>query len=120
MPPRWSGASAPRSHGETFLALLRTRLVPNGLYFLDEPETPLSPSRVLALIALLADCVAEGCQFIIATHSPILMALPGATILLAQNGTLRQAAWDDLEHVRVTRAFLTNPAGVLRRVLDPD
>jgi predicted ATPase len=109
-----------RSHGETFLALLRTRLVPNGLYFLDEPETPLSPSRVLALIALLADCVAEGCQFIIATHSPILMALPGATILLAQDGTLRQAAWDDLEHVRVTRAFLTNPAGVLRRVLDPD
>jgi predicted ATPase len=69
-----------RSHGETFLALLRTRLVPNGLYFLDEPETPLSPSRVLALIALLADRVAQGCQFIIATHSPILMALPGATI----------------------------------------
>jgi predicted ATPase len=109
-----------RSHGETFLALLRTRLVPNGLYLLDEPETPLSPSRVLALIALLADCVAQGCQFIIATHSPILMALPGATILLAQDGTLCQAAWDDLEHVRVTRAFLTNPAGVLRRVLDPD
>jgi predicted ATPase len=109
-----------RSHGETFLALLRTRLVPNGLFFLDEPETPLSPSRVLALIAVLADCVAQGCQFIIATHSPILMALPGATILLARGGVLRQAAWDDLEHVRVTRAFLTNPAGVLRRVLDPD
>jgi predicted ATPase len=109
-----------RSHGETFLALLRTRLVPNGLFFLDEPETPLSPSRVLALIAVLADCVAQGCQFVIATHSPILMALPGATILLARGGVLRQAAWDDLEHVRVTRAFLTNPAGVLRRVLDPD
>ena len=109
-----------RSHGETFLALLRTRLVPNGLYFLDEPETPLSPSRVLALIALLADCVAEGSQFIIATHSPILMALPGATILLAEGGVLRQAAWEDLEHVRVTRAFLTNPAAVLRHVLDPE
>jgi predicted ATPase len=109
-----------RSHGETFLALLRTRLVPNGLYFLDEPETPLSPSRVLALIALLADCVSQGCQFVIATHSPILMALPGAMILLAEGGVLRPAAWDELEHVRVTRAFLTNPAAVLRRVLEPD
>ncbi len=109
-----------RSHGETFLALLRTRLVPNGLYFLDEPETPLSPSRVLALIALLAERVGQGCQFIIATHSPILMALPDATILLAEDGALRQAAWDELEHVRVTRAFLSNPAGVLRRVLEPE
>jgi predicted ATPase len=109
-----------RSHGETFLALLRTRLVPNGLYFLDEPETPLSTSRVLALIALLADRVGQGCQFIIATHSPTLMVLPGATILLAEGGVLRPAAWDDLEHVRVTRAFLTNPAGVLRHVLEPD
>ncbi len=109
-----------RSHGETFLALLRTRLVPNGLYFLDEPETPLSPSRVLALIALLAECVGQGCQFVIATHSPILMALPGATILLAEGGVLRPAAWDELEHVRVTRAFLANPERVLRQVLEDD
>jgi predicted ATPase len=109
-----------RSHGETFLTLLRTRLVPNGLYFLDEPETPLSPSRVLALIALLAECVVQGCQFVIATHSPILMALPGATILLAEGGVLRPAAWDDLEHVRVTRAFLANPDRVLRQVLEDD
>jgi predicted ATPase len=95
-------------------------LVPNGLHFLNEPEPPLSPSRVLAMTALLADRVAEGCQFIIATHSPILMALPGATVLLAEGGALRRAAWDGLGHVRVARAFLTNPAGVLRRVLDPD
>ncbi len=107
-----------RSHGETFLALLQTRLVPNGLYFLDEPETPLSPSRVLALIALLADRVKQGCQFIIATHSPILMALPGATILLAAGGALRPAEWNDLDHVRVTRAFLADPAAHLRRLLD--
>jgi len=72
----------------------------------------------LALIALLADRVQNGCQFIIATHSPILMALPGATILLAEDGRLRPAVWDDLEHVRVTRAFLTNPAIHLRRLLD--
>jgi predicted ATPase len=105
-----------RSHGETFLALLRRRLAPNGLYFLDEPETPLSPTRVLALLALIADRVAAGCQFIIATHSPILMALPGAAILLAEDGRLRATAWEDLEHVRVTRAFLTNPASVLAKL----
>lgn len=107
-----------RSHGETFLALLRRRLAPNGLYFLDEPETPLSPSRVLAMMALIADRVANGCQFIIATHSPMLMALPGATILLAEGGKLSPCAWDNLEHVRVTRAFLADPQSVLRNVLE--
>jgi predicted ATPase len=107
-----------RSHGETFLGLLQTRLVPNGLYFLDEPETPLSPSRVLALISLLAGCVKRECQFVIATHSPLLMAMPGATILLAEDGRLRPVEWDDLEHVRITRAFMRDPGAVLRRLLD--
>ncbi len=106
-----------RSHGETFLAVLGRRLVPNGLYFLDEPETPLSPARVLALMAIIADRVARGCQFVIATHSPILMALPGARILLAEGGVLRQAEWNELEHVRVTRAFLADPAAMLRKIL---
>ena len=106
-----------RSHGETFLSVLQRRLVPNGLYFLDEPETPLSPSRVLALIALIAHRVAGGCQFIIATHSPMLMALPGATILLAEDGHLRPTAWDELEHVRVMRTFLADPEAVLQKVL---
>jgi predicted ATPase len=107
-----------RSHGETFLALLQTRLVPNSLYFLDEPETPLSPTRVLALIALLIDRVRQGCQFVIATHSPILMAMPDATILLAEGGQLRETDWNDLDHVRVTRAFLADPAAHLRRLTD--
>ena len=106
-----------QSHGETFLALLRRRLAPNGLYFLDEPETPLSPARVLALMAMIADLVGQGAQFIIATHSPILMALPGARILLAEGGTLREAAWDEIEHVRVTRAFLNDPVATLRKLL---
>ena len=109
-----------RSHGETFLALLQTRLVPNGLYFLDEPETPLSPTRVLALIVLLAERVRQGCQFVIATHSPILMALPDATILLIEDGRLRPIGWNDLGHVRVTRAFLNDPAATLRRLLADD
>ena len=109
-----------RSHGETFLALLQTRLVPNGLYFLDEPETPLSPTRVLALIVLLAERVRQGCQFVIATHSPILMAMPDATILLIEDGRLRPIGWNDLGHVRVTRAFLNDPAATLRRLLADD
>jgi predicted ATPase len=107
-----------RSHGETFLHLLQARLRPDGLYFLDEPETPLSPSRVLALMMLIADAVAQGSQFVIATHSPILLALPGATILQALDGQLAVAEWDDLEHVRVTRAFLNDPGSVLRRLRD--
>ena len=105
-----------RSHGETFLALLQTRLVPNGLYLLDEPETPLSPTRVLALIEMLMDRVRQGCQFIIATHSPILMAMPQSSILLAEDGQLRVAEWNELEHVRVTRAFLNDPERFLRRL----
>jgi predicted ATPase len=105
------------SHGETFLALLRRRLVPNGLYLLDEPETPLSPGRVLALMALIHERVDQGCQFIIATHSPILMAQPDAAILLAEDGRLRRAEWADIEHVRVTRAFLADPQAVLAKLL---
>ncbi len=107
-----------RSHGETFLHILDQRLRGDGLYFLDEPETPLSPTRVLALMIMIEDMVAKGCQFIIATHSPILLALPGATILLAENGVLAPAEWNDLEHVRVTRAFLNDPDSVLRRLRD--
>ena len=107
-----------RSHGETFLHILQQRMHGDGLYFLDEPETPLSPTRVLALMIMIEDMVAKGSQFIIATHSPILLALPGATILLAEDGKLAPADWNDLEHVRVTRAFLNNPAGVLRRLRD--
>lgn len=107
-----------RSHGETFLHILQERMHGDGLYFLDEPETPLSPTRVLALMIMIEELVSRGCQFIIATHSPILLALPGATILLADNGALAPADWNDLEHVRVTRAFLNDPASVLRRLRD--
>jgi predicted ATPase len=110
-----------RSHGETFLALLASRLVPGGLYFLDEPETPLSPVRVLGLLAILSDAVAAGSQFVIATHSPILMALPGAEILQFENGALSAVAYEDVEHVRVTRDFLNAPQRYLRRLeLAPD
>lgn len=103
-----------RSHGETFLALLQARIVPKGLYFLDEPETPLSPARVLALLAILADAVTRGSQFVIATHSPILMALPGADIRLFAGGTITPVAYEDVEAVRLTRDFLNAPQRYLR------
>ncbi len=83
----------------------------------NEPETPLSPSCVLALIVLLDDRVRQGCQFVIATHSPMLMAMQDATILLAEGGQLRETDWNDIEHVRVMRAFLADPAAQLRKLI---
>ena len=103
-----------RSHGETFLDLLGERLRPHGLYLLDEPETPLSPVRQLSLLGLIKERAADDCQFIVATHSPILMALPDAQILLFDNGHIEPAAYEDVEHVKITRAFLNNPAKFLR------
>ncbi|MFI4976237.1 MAG: AAA family ATPase [Caulobacterales bacterium] len=105
-----------RSHGETFLNLLQKRLVPDGLYFLDEPEAPLSPLRVLSLISLLKTLVEDGAQLIIATHSPILLAFPGAEILLFEGDRLTPTAYEDLDHVRLTRAFLNDPESFLRRL----
>jgi predicted ATPase len=108
-----------RSHGETFLHLLGERLVPGGLYFLDEPETPLSPSRVLTLLAMLFDAVRDGSQFVIATHSPLLMAFPDADIRVVDGASLRSIAYDDVEHVRVTRDFLAAPGRYLRHLAAP-
>jgi len=104
------------SHGETFLRVMQERIRPGGLYLLDEPETPHSPQRQLALLALLKQRVAEDCQFVIVTHSPILMALPGAEILLFEGGTIRPVAWDAVEHVALTRAFLANPGRFLDKL----
>lgn len=106
---RYGAAPDARSHGETFLHLLQQRLVPRGLYFLDEPETPLSPTRVLALLALLRDRVAADCQFVIATHSPILMAYPNARIYRLGPDGIEQVAYKDTEHYRITLDFLSSP-----------
>jgi predicted ATPase len=106
------------SHGESFLALFQRRFVPRGLYLLDEPETPLSPMRQLAMLALLQEMTAGGeSQFIIASHSPILMAFPGATIYQLTGGAPEQIGWADLEHVSLTRDFLNDPQLFLRHLL---
>ena len=104
------------SHGQAFFQLFRSRFVPGGLYLLDEPETPLSPLSQLALLAMLKEMIAQEAQFIIATHSPILLALPGARILDFDSQPVRWAAYEDLEHVKLTREFLVDPERFLRRL----
>jgi len=104
-------ASAARAAG----AVARERLALERRYG-AEPEAPLSPVRVLALIALLKDRVAQDCQFIIATHSPILMACPDAEILVLDDARIRRVPYDDLEHVRLTREVLNDPDVFLRRL----
>ncbi|HEX2191047.1 MAG TPA: AAA family ATPase, partial [Longimicrobiaceae bacterium] len=105
-----------RSHGESFLDLFNRRIDGTGLYLLDEPEAPLSPQRQLALLALMSDAVAEGGQFVVATHSPILLAFPGARIYSFDEAPVREVAYDDLEHVAITRDFLRDPDRYLRHL----
>jgi predicted ATPase len=104
------------SHGESFLKLFQSRFVPSGLYLLDEPEAPLSPQSQLALLALLADMVAQDAQFIIATHSPILLAFPGAAIYSFDRVPLAAVTYEELDHVTLTRDFLNRPERYLRRL----
>lgn len=108
------------SHGEAFLLLFRKRFTGEGLYLLDEPEAPLSPMRQLELLALLAQMVPAGGQFIIATHSPLLMAFPGAVILSCDGGDLHEVPFDEVDHVSITRSFLANPEAYLRHLTADD
>ena len=112
-----------RSHGESFLALAVHRFGPDGLYLLDEPESALSVQGCLALLRRMVDLVAAGSQFLVATHSPILLAYPGATIwqVDAQAG-LRQVAYDYTDPVQLHRGFLADPARYLHHLLrdEPD
>jgi predicted ATPase len=105
------------SHGEGFLAIAMHRFGPEGLYVLDEPEAGLSPRSLLALMARMADLIAAGSQFVIATHSPILLAFPGALVLELDEDGLRAVDWDDADAVRLTRGFLEDPSAYLRHLL---
>ncbi|MEO7963953.1 MAG: AAA family ATPase [Gemmatimonadaceae bacterium] len=104
------------SHGQSFLRLFQSRFAPSGLYLLDEPEAPLSPQSQLGLIAMLKDMVSQDAQFIIASHSPILLAYPGATIYSFDELPVKSVAYDQLEHVALTREFLADPDRFLRRL----
>ncbi len=103
-----------QSHGESFMSLTLNRFGGNGLYILDEPEAALSPSRQFTLIARITELVKLKSQFIIATHSPILMAYPGAVIYVLAEDGIRLTPYEETEHYRLTKQFLDNP----RRMLD--
>jgi predicted ATPase len=106
-----------QSHGESFFALFKNRFRDNGLYLMDEPEAALSPKRQIQFLALLHDYVRRGGQFVIATHSPIIMAYPDARIYLLDPDGIREVAYSDTEHYLVTRGFLTNPEQTLSVLL---
>lgn len=103
-----------QSHGESFLALMVNRFHGNGLYLLDEPEAALSPQRQLAVMTRIHDLVQQKCQFVIATHSPMLMAYPGAFIYQFSSGGIARVEYRETEHYRITSEFLKNPERMLK------
>lgn len=106
------------SHGESFLALIGRNLDSAGLYCLDEPEAALSFTSTLSLVGVLDDLARSGAQVLCATHSPVLAALPGASILDVGEWGLRETTWDDLVLVQNWRAYLDDPHRYLRHILD--
>jgi predicted ATPase len=116
MERRYGSDPDAQSHGEAFLRLFGSRLVPGGLFLLDEPEAALSPQSQLGFLAMMKDAVDAGSQFVVVTHSPILMAIPGATILSFDEPPVHPVRYDDLESVRLMRDFLQAPERFLRLV----
>lgn len=106
------------SHGEAFLKLVRERFSGSGLYILDEPEAALSPMKSLALLAEIDRLAKVGSQFIIATHSPIIMSLPGAEVYSITSSGILPTDWRQTEHSMVLKEFMLHPEKVLRELLD--
>jgi predicted ATPase len=106
-----------QSHGESFLSLVFERFGPRGLYLLDEPEAAMSPQGLLTLLQRLHQLADQGSQFVIATHSPILLAFPAAKVVLLDDAGMRPIAWDETEHVRLMRGFLEAPPSYLHHLL---
>ena len=109
-----------QSHGESFMALALHRFGPHGLYILDEPEAALHPNMQLALLRRIRDLVRQGCQFIVATHSPILMALPEAQIYVVSASGIQSASYEDTEHYKVTKTFFEDHRLFLRELFADD
>lgn len=119
--PSYGGVSLhEQSHGESFLALMEHRFGGRGLYLLDEPEAALSPTRMMSLLVLLHRLVEEHSQFVIATHSPILMAYPGARIYQLSQQGIEPVAYRDTEHYQITRRFLEAPERMLELLFEED
>ncbi|RNM18964.1 AAA family ATPase [Dickeya undicola] len=106
-----------QSHGESFLSLMMNRFGGKGLYLLDEPEAALSPARQLAMLARMHDLILDDSQFIIATHSPILLGYPDALIYQFDGDSLSQVNYKDTDHYQITRSFLNNPEKMLKELM---
>ncbi|MBE6996346.1 MAG: ABC transporter ATP-binding protein [Ruminococcaceae bacterium] len=115
---RYGGVSFhEQSHGESFLALAMNRFEGNGLYILDEPEAALSPQRLMSLMIIIDELVKNNSQFIIATHSPILMAYPNADILEFSEAGIRKVGYRETEHYKITKQFIDTPERMIRYLL---
>ena len=106
-----------RSHGESFLAVAQEQFKPNGVYLLDEPEAALSPQRQLTLLIDIANCAKEDSQFIIVTHSPILLGIPDAEILSFDSGEIHAIEYEDTDSYKITEMFINSREQILRRLL---
>lgn len=106
-----------QSHGESFLALVENRFHGKSLFILDEPEAALSPMRLMTLLCLIDRLVKEQSQFIISTHSPILMAYPGAEVFEISENGIQRKPYHETEHYQITKRFLNDPEGMLRKLL---
>lgn len=106
-----------KSHGESFLAIVQSQLRPEGVYFLDEPEAALSPQRQLTLFMEIYECAKKGSQFIIATHSPILLGIPEAEILTFDNGLIHRCEYEETDSYQVTEIFINHREQLLERLL---
>ena len=108
-----------KSHGESFLAMAQSNFRQNGVYLLDEPEAALSPQRQLTLLYEIDQCAKEEAQFIVVTHSPILLGMPGAEILSFDNGPVHPCAYEDTDSYQITKMFINHREQILRQLLGP-
>ena len=106
-----------RSHGESILSIVQNRFFGNGLYILDEPETGLSPTRILTLLYEIVSLCRKNSQFLIATHSPLLLSAPDSEVLLFSENGIRACCYRETEHFRVCRDFFADPERVLHYLL---
>ena len=107
-----------KSHGESFLELAQNYLQPNGLYLFDEPEAALSPQRQLTLLMEIDECAKNESQFIIVTHSPILLGIPNANIYSFDTGQIHLCDYEDTDSYRITKMFVNDREAFLHRLLD--
>lgn len=118
---RYGGISLhEQSHGESFISLIQNRFEGQGLYILDEPEAALSPQKLMSLISLIDDLVKQNSQFIIATHSPILMAYPHSEILQFSDSGIHKVKYRETEHYKITKMFIDDPERMIHYLINSD